>query len=89
MPREVCRIIATVAHRFPAGHEGSQHQHYPRTARAKFAGPNFDCVLTVCDNTKESRRSERLWACITASNVPAEVKGTDEKRPGAFANLPG
>jgi hypothetical protein len=47
-------------------------------------------VLTVCDNTKVELSGVRKAVGLHHSvNVPAEVEGTDEKRPGALANVPG
>ncbi len=56
----------------------------------EFAGQNFDYVLTVCDNTKEScpvffGKAVRLHYSF---NDPAAVEGTDEKRLGEFRWTP-
>jgi arsenate reductase len=55
----------------------------------EFAGQKFDYVLTVRDNAKEScpvffGKAARLHHSF---NDPAEVEGTDEKRPGAFRKV--
>jgi arsenate reductase (thioredoxin) len=52
----------------------------------EFAGQDFDCVITVCDNAKEScplfpAKTERLHWSIAD---PASVEGTDEDRLEAF-----
>ncbi|MEO7649638.1 MAG: arsenate reductase ArsC [Bryobacteraceae bacterium] len=52
----------------------------------EFAGQEFDYVLTVCDNAKEScpvffGNAKRLHHSF---NDPAAVEGSDEKRLGAF-----
>jgi len=53
----------------------------------EFAGQDFDYVLTVCDNAKEScpaffGKAARLHHSFSD---PAAVEGTDEGRLGAFA----
>jgi arsenate reductase len=55
----------------------------------EFAGHNFDYVLTVCDNAKEScpvffGKVVRLHHSF---NDPAAVEGTDEKRLAAFRKI--
>jgi arsenate reductase len=55
----------------------------------EFAGQDFDYVLTVCDNAKEScpvffGKATRLHHSF---NDPAAVEGTDEKRLGAFRKV--
>jgi len=55
----------------------------------EFAGRNFDYVLTVCDNAKEScpvffGQAARLHHSF---NDPASVEGTDAKRLGAFRKV--
>jgi arsenate reductase len=55
----------------------------------EFAGQNFDYVLTVCDNAKEScpvffGKTTRLHHSF---NDPAAVEGSEEKRLGAFRKL--
>ena len=54
----------------------------------EFAGQNFDYVLTVCDNAKEScpvffGKTARLHHSF---NDPAAAEGSEEKRLGAFRN---
>ena len=56
---------------------------------AEFAGQDFDYVLTVCCNAKEScpvffGKATRLHHSF---NDPAAVEGTDEKRLGAFRKV--
>jgi arsenate reductase len=55
----------------------------------EFAGQDFDYVLTVCDNAKEScpvffGKSRRLHHSF---NDPAAVEGMDEKRLGEFRRV--
>jgi arsenate reductase len=55
----------------------------------EFAGQDFDYVLTVCDNAKEScpvffGKAARLHHSF---NDPAAVEGTEETRLGAFRNV--
>ncbi len=55
----------------------------------EFAGQNFDYVLTVCDNAKEScpvffGKTTRLHHSF---NDPAAVEGSEEKRLGAFRKV--
>jgi arsenate reductase (thioredoxin) len=55
----------------------------------EFAGQNFDYVLTVCDNAKEScplffGKAARLHHSF---NDPAAVEGSEEKRLGAFRKI--
>jgi len=55
----------------------------------EFARQNFDYVLTVCDNAKESYpvffgKATRLHHSF---NDPAAVEGTDEKRICAFRKV--
>src|SRR5215469_13757793 len=55
----------------------------------EFAGQNFDYVLTVCDNAKEScpvffGKAVRLHHSF---NDPAAVEGTGEMRLGAFRKV--
>ena len=55
----------------------------------EFAGQDFDYVLTVCDNAKEScpvffGRSTRLHHSF---NDPAAVEGSEDKRLGAFRKV--
>jgi len=55
----------------------------------EFAGQNFDYVLTVCDNAREScpvffGKAVRLHHSF---NDPAAVEGTDEKRLGTFRKV--
>ena len=55
----------------------------------EFAGQNFDYVLTVCDNAKEScpvffGKAARLHHSF---NDPAAVEGSEEKRRGAFRKV--
>jgi arsenate reductase len=55
----------------------------------EFAGQNFDYVLTVCDNAKEScpvffGKAVRLHYSF---NDPAAGEGTDEKRLSAFRKV--
>lgn len=55
----------------------------------EFAGQDFDYVLTVCDNAKEScpvffGRATRLHHSF---NDPAAVEGSEEKRLGAFRRV--
>jgi arsenate reductase (thioredoxin) len=55
----------------------------------EFAGQDFDYVLTVCDNAKEScsvffGKATRLHHSF---NDPAAVEGADEKRLGAFRKV--
>ena len=55
----------------------------------EFAGQNFDYVLTVCDNAKEScpvffGKATRQHHSF---NDPAAVEGTEEKRLGAFRKV--
>ena len=55
----------------------------------EFAGQNFDYVLTVCDNAKEScpvffGKAARLHHSF---NDPAAVEGSEEKRLGAFRKV--
>ncbi len=55
----------------------------------EFAGQNFDYVLTVCDNAKEScpvffGEATRLHHSF---NDPATVEGTEEKRLAAFRQI--
>jgi len=52
----------------------------------EFAGQDFDCAITVCDNAKEScpvfpSRTERFHWSI---EDPAAVHGSDEERREAF-----
>ena len=56
---------------------------------AIFAGRDFDYVLTVCDNAKEScpvyfDRATRLHHSF---GDPAAVEGSEEKRLGAFRKV--
>jgi arsenate reductase len=55
----------------------------------EFAGRDFDYVLTVCDNAKES--CPVFFGKATrphhSFNDPAAVEGTDEKRLGAFRKV--
>jgi arsenate reductase len=55
----------------------------------EFAGQNFDYVLTVCDNAKEScpvffGKATRLHHSF---NDPATVEGSEEKRLGEFRRV--
>jgi arsenate reductase (thioredoxin) len=55
----------------------------------EFAGQNFDYVLTLCDNAKEScpvffGKTTRLHHSF---NDPAAVEGSEEKRLGAFRKV--
>jgi arsenate reductase len=55
----------------------------------EFAGQDFDYVVTVCDNAKEScpvffGRATRLHHSF---NDPAAVEGSEEKRLGAFRTI--
>jgi len=55
----------------------------------EFAGQDFDYVLTVCDNAKEScpvffGRATRLHHSF---NDPAGVEGSEEKRLAAFRQV--
>jgi arsenate reductase len=55
----------------------------------EFADQNFDYVLTVCDNAKEScpvflGKATRLHHTF---NDPAAVEGAEEKRLGAFREV--
>lgn len=55
----------------------------------EFAGQDFDIVLTVCDNAKEScpvffGKATRLHHSF---NDPAAVEGSEEKRLGAFRKV--
>jgi len=55
----------------------------------EFAGQNFDYVLTVCDNAKEScpvffGKAARLHHSF---NDPAAVEGSEETRLGAFRKV--
>jgi arsenate reductase len=55
----------------------------------EFTNQDFDYVLTVCDNAKEScpvffGRATRLHHSF---NDPAAVEGTEEKRLGAFRTV--
>ena len=55
----------------------------------EFAGQDFDYVLTVCDNAKEScpvffGKATRLHHSF---NDPAAVEGSDENRLGAFRTV--
>ncbi len=55
----------------------------------EFAGQNFDYVLTVCDNAKEScpvffGKAARLHHSF---NDPAAVEGSEEERLGAFRKV--
>lgn len=55
----------------------------------EFAGQDFDYILTVCDNAKEScpvffGRANRLHHSF---NDPAAVEGTEETRLGAFRTV--
>jgi arsenate reductase len=55
----------------------------------EFAGQDFDYVLTVCNNAKEScpvffGRATRLHHSF---NDPAAVEGSEEKRLGAFRRV--
>ena len=55
----------------------------------EFADQNFDYVLTVCDNAKEScpvflGKATRLHHSF---NDPAAVEGAEEKRLGAFRKV--
>ena len=55
----------------------------------EFQGQDFDYVLTVCDNAKEScpvffGKAVRLHHSF---NDPAAEEGTDEKRLGAFRKV--
>jgi arsenate reductase len=55
----------------------------------EFVGQDFDYVLTVCDNAKEScpvffGRATRLHHSF---DDPAAVEGTEEKRLGAFRKV--
>ena len=55
----------------------------------EFAGQDFDLVLTVCDNAKEScpvffGKATRLHHSF---NDPAAVEGSEEKRLGAFREV--
>ena len=56
---------------------------------AEFSGQNFDVVLTVCDNAKEScpvffGKATRLHHSF---NDPAAVEGPEEARLGAFRKV--
>jgi arsenate reductase len=55
----------------------------------EFAGQNFDYVLTVCDNAKESCPVffGKAVGLHHTFNDPAAVEGTDEKRLGAFRKV--
>ena len=55
----------------------------------EFAGQDFDYVLTVCDNAKEScpvffGKATRLHQSF---NDPAAVEGSEEKRLGEFRRV--
>jgi len=55
----------------------------------EFAGQDFDYVLTVCDNAKEScpvffGKATRLHHSF---NDPAAVEGSEEKRLGVFREV--
>ena len=55
----------------------------------EFGGQDFDYVLTVCDNAKEScpvifGKARLLHYSFTD---PAAIEGTDEKRLGAFRKV--
>lgn len=55
----------------------------------EFAGQDFDYVLTVCDNAKEScpaffGKATRLHHSL---NDPAAVEGSEEERLGAFRKV--
>jgi len=55
----------------------------------EFAGQDFDYVVTVCDNAKEScpvffGRATRLHHSFSD---PAAVEGSEEKRLGAFRTI--
>ena len=55
----------------------------------EFAGQDFDYVLTVCDNAKEScpvffGKATRMHHSF---NDPAAVEGSEEKRLGAFRKV--
>jgi arsenate reductase len=55
----------------------------------ELSGQDFDYVLTVCDNAKEScpvffGKAVRLHHNV---NDPGAVEGTDEKRLGAFRKV--
>ena len=55
----------------------------------EFGGQNFDFVLTVCDNAKEScpvffGKAVRLHHSF---NDPAAIEGSEEKRLGAFRKV--
>lgn len=55
----------------------------------EFAGQDFDYVLTVCDNAKEScpvffGKATRLHHSF---NDPAAVEGSEEERLSAFRNV--
>ena len=51
----------------------------------EFAGQNFDYVLTVCDNAKESCPSERLCACVTASTIRPQSRARMKCGSAPFA----
>ena len=51
----------------------------------EFAGQNFDYVLTVCDNAKESCPSERLCACVTASTIRPQSRARMKSGSAPFA----
>ena len=55
----------------------------------EFAGQQFDCVLTVCDNAKEScpifpGQTVRIHHSF---EDPAETKGTDQERLAVFRRV--
>jgi arsenate reductase len=55
----------------------------------EFEGQDFDCVLTVCDNAKEScpvlfGKARRLHHSFSD---PAAIEGSEEKRLGAFRKV--
>ena len=55
----------------------------------EFAGQNFDYVITVCDNAKEScpvfpARTQRIHWSI---ENPAAVQGSEEERMAAFRRV--
>ncbi len=55
----------------------------------EFEGQDFDCVLTVCDNAKEScpvffGKARRLHRSFSD---PAAIEGSEERRLGAFRKV--
>jgi len=55
----------------------------------EFIGKQFDCVLTVCDNARESCPifPGQTTLIHQSFDDPAEVKGTDEERLAAFRRV--